>query len=795
MNNEQVKNLALDLANADREKEVVGILERAGLWNNKEVWKEFSNTGTIGGQQGEPSNALIEKLVNSIDAVFIKKCWEKRINPESKDAPQTIKDAQKDLFGIYDGNLRNLTSREISQLAKNNICFVSTGLAKRPSYTIVDTGVGQSPSDFEETFLLKSMESEKVRIPFVQGKFGMGSSGVIHFCSEEHKLQLIISKRYPNAPNNSKDKHLWGITVTRFEEGDPQSKNCIYTYLAPNGTVFSFDADGLDLLPQDENRDIAYGRSMNYGTFVKVYEYDTDHKDTLRDLWRRFEILYPSIPLPVRMCERRKQNMPKRNQSGSDKKGAEKNLQSFISKSLDSNNSRTELEEANGHYYQENHFFAGGQKLDYKFFVLKKEGRKGKNKIGEGVIFTRNGQFHASLPRRFFKNLDFGYIDQSLYVFVSLDHLNKRSFEFIIRTSRDGLKENALSKKIKGALKNIIGDSKFLRTIEERRWNEHAHKKDATNEKEAIDIFAEISKNHPEIFKMLAEGKDISSSTSREDDTSFVGSMNPTYFKAKKESTRENPKQFPKNNKRIRIEYKTDAHDNYFGGEGNEYTAYVDDEKASDAQCSINSGTATLSISFLNHLTIGKEFKVTLEIKNEWQTSFVIESFFQITKEREKDDNEPKKSKSLPRPIEVREERDKDWTGLIWTDNGIDMKNSSALKVIQTKGHHEFYINMDNKYLKLKRKKMLKTPDDTLKKLLEYRFKWGMVMLGLAILTGKDRNKGNQKTDEISSEEVTPEDKVAEFTEFIAPLLIPTIDHLVKKDAKSFENQKGNDDE
>ncbi len=72
MNNDQKREFCLSLMRADSETAVVEVLAVAGLWDNKRVWRLYgdreNNFSTIGNQRNRPDAALVEKLVNSVDA-------------------------------------------------------------------------------------------------------------------------------------------------------------------------------------------------------------------------------------------------------------------------------------------------------------------------------------------------------------------------------------------------------------------------------------------------------------------------------------------------------------------------------------------------------------------------------------------------------------------------------------------------------------------------------------------------------------------------------------------------------
>jgi len=102
MNNNQKKELCLKLMRADSEAEIVQILTEVGFWENKRVWRLYgdreNNFSTIGNQQNRPDAALVEKLINSVDARLMHECLARGINPESPAAPQNIRESVARFF-------------------------------------------------------------------------------------------------------------------------------------------------------------------------------------------------------------------------------------------------------------------------------------------------------------------------------------------------------------------------------------------------------------------------------------------------------------------------------------------------------------------------------------------------------------------------------------------------------------------------------------------------------------------------------------------------------------------------
>jgi len=300
------KELCLNLSYSDTEEEVIYFLKKESLWDDPVVWRCYgdneNNFALFGNQKSRAEDALTEKIINSVDAILMAECLKKGIDPESSDAPQSIYDALWKYFGIRDGKLSNKLPRERAILAEN-ICLVATGAKSNPCYCIIDKGEGQKPEKMPDT-LLSLAKSNKLRIPFVQGQFNIGGSGALQFCGKR-KLQLILSKRHPEIAQleNGNSPNEWGFTIVRREDPSKGARSPVYTYLAPKGKILSFVGDGLPLLPGEYPN--PYKKDLQWGTFIKLYEYQmTGLKTNIKlDLYYRLSLLIPAVALPVRFYE------------------------------------------------------------------------------------------------------------------------------------------------------------------------------------------------------------------------------------------------------------------------------------------------------------------------------------------------------------------------------------------------------------------------------------------------------------------------------------------------------------
>ena len=76
---------------ADTEADVIQLLTDAGYWDNPQAWRLFSDDensfAVIGNQQAEAIAALVEKVINSVDARLANACLLAECDPEGRGRP------------------------------------------------------------------------------------------------------------------------------------------------------------------------------------------------------------------------------------------------------------------------------------------------------------------------------------------------------------------------------------------------------------------------------------------------------------------------------------------------------------------------------------------------------------------------------------------------------------------------------------------------------------------------------------------------------------------------------------
>lgn len=177
---------------ADCEADVIEILKEYEYWDNPNYWRDFgdmeNNFSTAGAQQSDPIAALVEKLVNSADALLMNECQLAGLDPDEQDNPElptSVREAVAKFIQKLDpkkeanGLIENMDRSERRKYAKK-ITLATTGSNSKPCITIVDQGEGQTPDMIPKT-LMSLNKNNKLRVPFVHGRYNMGVLGLLGF--------------------------------------------------------------------------------------------------------------------------------------------------------------------------------------------------------------------------------------------------------------------------------------------------------------------------------------------------------------------------------------------------------------------------------------------------------------------------------------------------------------------------------------------------------------------------------------------------------------------------------------
>ena len=296
-------------------------------------------------------------------------------------------------------------------------------------------------------------------IPFVQGRFNCGGTGVLPFCGKQN-YQLIVSRRNPCCPTKANDstKDLWGFTIVRKLRPAAGSgrKSSMYVYLAPESNILTFDAsDGIAVLAgqSSKNRPApAYAVKLAHGSCIKLYNYRWRKKAIVTTDGRyELERFLHSVCLPFRLSETReyKANYYSTTLSGIMAASAPDSSGNDV-------NTDSKFEKGFGPAYGDLNLPNIGR-MPYRMFLLKEQFDK--SNFPHGVFFTLNGQAHGDLPANFVSNvLKFDYLSGFLLVSVDCTDMNQSVREDFMMASRDRVRRNEVYDEIYATLREELRD-------------------------------------------------------------------------------------------------------------------------------------------------------------------------------------------------------------------------------------------------------------------------------------------------------------------------------------------------
>lgn len=266
------RKICFKLLAAESEQAVQAILESVSEMREAKNWRPLddreTNFNVTSNQASDGGKALTELMTNMVDAVLMKHAAKKGIDARGAKAPKTMYEAVDKLIKpMQGGKLVNLDVDDpwLREFASKNLVIGITGAKNKkeglPCYTFADNGEGQKPADFFKTFLSLSA-GNKSSIPFVQGKYNMGSSGVLGYCGRRW-FKLIVSRRWDKTT-------AWGWTLMRRRPGDGMP--VAEYFVLPNKSIPIFADEVLyPFHKQDQER--YDGIHIASGTVIKLYDY------------------------------------------------------------------------------------------------------------------------------------------------------------------------------------------------------------------------------------------------------------------------------------------------------------------------------------------------------------------------------------------------------------------------------------------------------------------------------------------------------------------------------------------
>jgi len=782
------KSTALRMLNACSAEDVADILRDEELkfyFDNPEYWRPYGNReknwDTVGNQQSSPVGALAELITNGIDAILLRKAKEAGIeNFRSPEAPQSMFEAVKRFFpNVVEGKISNLSPKQRTELAEQSLLVGIKRAARSnsiyPTYTVVDFGEGQKPEDFPKTFLSLS-EKNKEGIPFVQGKFNMGSTGSLRFCTRSNIMlghyKLIVSKR--------PDSDYWGWTLVRVRGPHAGEQLPVAEYFSPGG-IPRFREEKLSAFGDDTLGHVPSG------TIVKLYEFDIGNGAYTVDFGLRdaLDVNLIDSALPIRTYDF--DAKPQENKGPLRAKGVAASTFSGLSVTVgatespeteESNIDEGENQQANEgswthHVVTENHQHLG--RIKVLAIGIKKMKESLATRQTARVFYTVNGQTQACERASFLNGrANFGDLRNHLLVNVVCDDMDKRAMAAIFMPDRERKANNELARSLENlvidALKHDDRLRAFANEIRLSRAKEYTEEKE-----ESADLLKELAKADPALKELFGLGVLLPeiSKTPGGQKTWDEGKKFPTFLEPlnlKKEDGKY-IKEVPVKGYR-RIECGTDAEDGYLSRKDSPGQPWGSlDGKELPWKATLRSGTATFTITAPESAKIGQiieaEFGFMDEGRNVEPLKFAVTIKF-IAEEKtntqpsgKKTNTKEDEKKNLGMPHFEWVSKDD------WIEHGFD---EEAGAYVSSGEETQVYINRDNRYLGRMR---VAERDEAERTVKESMFKLGLGIFALSIF-----RKATDKAKDEHHGGVDPDDLVRLSTSAMAAHIITVIRHL-----------------
>jgi hypothetical protein len=784
-----------DLLTAELESELTRRLELHGLLEDA-LWLPLggleNNFGIVASQQDDASGALVEKLINGIDANLMIECFRRGINPESASAPTSMGEAVEQFFNVSHGRIGELTDAERRTLAFRTQ-LVAVGEAKTPSYLIIDDGEGQTPAMFPDTFLSLA-KSNKLRIPFVQGKFNAGGTGVLQYCGQEN-FQLIASRRQPEAPCNPSDStaELWGFTLIRRLRPGGGRRNSMYVYLAPGGNVPTVRAAEIAVKPKigTTKAAVPYSEAMAYGTVVKLYEYRWVGRSlATRDARYELEKYLHSPSLPIRVTETR--DAFKANYFSTSVAGIWATLEAPADLTDDDvDKARTEA----GFPAPASLTLPTVGTLAYRIVVFKEGGtpeqtQRMRRRRPQGVFFLLNGQVHGKLPADFVsRRLNFPYLDRDLFVSIDCTSMEERAREDFFMSSRDRVRQNETYSDVVEALTADLRQHPGLRELNAAR-RARILDRALADEEDVTKTFTELLNNDPALMALFNLGDALPFTVGPTTVEEFHGKRFPTYFRLA-DDQRDNARDCPLGSY-LRVEFLTDAVNDYFTRLESPGTMTVTPSDVHEFKRMWN-GVCMMHFFPPSDARVDDVLRIRVEVTDldreaRGRDPFTCELAMRVRPPRavgprpSGDNHVPKAPKqdgqkkaprfALPHVTIVRKPQ--------WAEHDPSFSAAESFRVVSNEDDYDFYVNLDARPL-ISYLRSAKEPEE----LVVHWFKWGLTLCALGLLRGFERDSdGKTSTDATNGQAQEPQydviDVVNRSANGIADVIIPIIRNLYR---------------
>jgi len=718
------KQYAKRLLGSNTESEVTTLLDELARtydvdWNP--IGGQENNYGVVENQSSSPLGALNEILSNGIDAV-LRRRYKEKYGGQYK--------AKHEITSYADGQQRLLNGHEEIRIIADG----QKGKGGPTNITIADTGEGQPPDKFEDTFvgLLKPGEA-KQGWPFLQGQFGMGSTAVLPHCGKQG-YKAIFSSSF-------KQQDTWTWTVIRRN----RSGNA-YEYLRLDGDVPKFTGDFGD---------------KGHRSYVKMFNYDLPvHSNITSGLRYKFARTMTEVPVPVMLDERR------------DYQSAvmEANLLGF-KQIISSNAGMVKRRETRSYDF-------GGEigTRDVELVVFKEDSAVKENddlslkdkqreltsrrkQRKRAIFFTVNGQVHGDLGLSFIKNrCDKYHIAKDTVAIVDFSDLGPAQLTDIFTPARDRLHDKPMANRLKSGMEDLVTNDPMLKEEEQRRREQFT--KDKRDEKIG-DMLDDLVGRNPNLIDYLEGGDKVTTSgpgdVSR--DADYTAPFFPDTFKII-ESKHGDDWTFYEDDERYEIElpvnrngwigFYLNAQNDFFTRDDQPGQLVVEPQE-SVKSWGLSDGLLSIQVKPLEAATPGMTMPVTVRVEGEGMES--LQQLFNVEYVEPADENGSDRENAVP-PVE---QLDFPPIVPVWEDEWEDVPEpfdkDTPVRLAGSGEDMQIYVNYDAAPIKdfLSRYNLRKTGKETVRE----TWKVGVALYALSTYIEIDEEFDGREIDSSHMAEVS----------------------------------------
>lgn len=403
----------------------------------------------------DPYDGITERITNGVDAMI-------ELDVESRPSLRNCRsprEAMERIHGFREGNLRWSDQEGLARLAKDiKVRFLDSGRSSCPTIDVWDRGIGQHPSDFDQT--LVSLNSDyKVKKLYLIGAFGQGGQTSFAHCD----YGIIISRRCRSLLRVDQEDVV-GWTIVRYR--DPSTPEECYKRGFWEYCVDSNTGSVPTALPNE------LPVALDHGTIIRMVAYDLGKgtSDVLQPASTAWSFLSQSLfdpVLPFRLYEERKK-YEKRNRPfpGLARRlwrgGRGKKVTIALQDSYDIDMGPIGSVRLN--YWALKPVVEPGSRTKWKDI------KKGYVVRNDAVFLTLNGQRHGVETTIFLRDrVNMHYANDYVIVQVDCDRLTNMAKKQIFSSTRDRLRETGLKEAVLREVAEHLGKDRNLLAFEKER--------------------------------------------------------------------------------------------------------------------------------------------------------------------------------------------------------------------------------------------------------------------------------------------------------------------------------------